>query len=90
MVKKQDDATQLKKNKSGTRFADLVQILKQHGWEHQSAAGSHHVYSKAHCLPIMIVKPHGTQKHCHPKDVNKVISALELEKAEAEAQEDKQ
>jgi len=90
MAKKQDDLTWLKKNKMGVRFSDLERILKQHGWKHQSTTGSHHVYTKAGCLPIMVVKPHGKHKYCHPMDVNKVIAALELEEKEKEEAEGKQ
>jgi predicted RNA binding protein YcfA (HicA-like mRNA interferase family) len=88
MAKKQDDLTWLKKNKMGVRFNDLEHLLKQHGWHHQSTTGSHHVYAKAGCLPIMVVKPHGKQKYCHPMDVNKVIAALDAqEEAKEEAEE---
>ncbi len=79
MVKKQDDLTSLKKNKTGIRFEDLTRILKRNNWEHQSTSGSHHIYSKPGHLPVMVVKPHGKHKHCHPMDVNKVIAALESE-----------
>ncbi len=79
MVKKHDDLAKLRNNKKGTRFNDLERILKQHGWQLQSITGSHHIYSKNDCLPIMIVKPHGNKKYCHPMDVNKVVNALEAE-----------
>jgi predicted RNA binding protein YcfA (HicA-like mRNA interferase family) len=79
MAKKQDDITKLLSNKKSTRFDDLVRIMKQHGWELRSTKGSHHTYTKAGFLPIMIVKPHANKKYCHPMDVNKVINALELE-----------
>lgn len=78
-MKKQDELSQLRKNKMRTRFSDLARILKLHGWQVQSITGSHHVYSKKGRLPILVVKPHGKQKYCHPMDVNKVITALEAE-----------
>jgi len=79
MVKKPDDLTLLKRNKAGVRFEDLVRILKRHGWEHKSTAGSHHIYGRMGNLPIMLDKPHGNKKYCHPMDVNKVITMLENE-----------
>lgn len=79
MVKKPDDLSLLKKNKTGVRFEDLIRILKRHGWEHKSTTGSHYIYGKTGSLPIMIVKPHGKHKYCHPMDVNKVIAMLESE-----------
>ncbi len=80
MVKKQADLTTLKGNKKSVRFNDLEQILKRHGWELQSVSGSHHIYSKAGRLPVMVVKPHGKHKYCHPMDVTKVIAELEAER----------
>lgn len=77
MARKQSDLSQLKNNKMGTRFSDLERILKQNHWELQSITGSHHVYCKTGCMPIMLVKPHGNHKFCHPMDVNKVISVLD-------------
>ena len=79
MIKKQDDLALLKKNKTGVKFQDLVRILKQRDWAHQSTNGSHYIFCKAGFLPIMIVKPHGNHKFCHPMDVNKVIAVLESE-----------
>ena len=84
MAKKESDLNRLRNNKTGVRFTELIQILNHHGWSHQSTSGSHHVYCKTKCLPIMVVKPHGKQKYCHPMDVNKVISALEAEGNEIE------
>lgn len=77
MAKRSDDLTRLKRNKTGIRFNDLDRILRRLGWTCQSSTGSHYVYSKSRCLPIMIVKPHGTKKHCHPMDVSKVIAELQ-------------
>lgn len=79
-MKKQDDITRLKIGKKSIRFNELEQILKRHGWDLQSVAGSHHIYTKAGRLPVMIVKPHGNHKYCHPMDVVKVIAELEAEK----------
>ena len=86
MAKKQDDLTRLKGNKTSVRFNDLERILKRHGWGLQSMSGSHHVYSKAGRLPVMIVKPHGKHRHCHPMDVIKVIAELESAEESREAE----
>ncbi len=88
MAKKKDDLTRLKGNKVSVRFNGLERILKQHGWELQSTSGSHHVYAKADRLPVMIVKPHGKHKYCHPMDVNKVIAELEFEEESKEANDE--
>ncbi len=77
MANKQDALWLLKNNRKTTRFNDLNQILKNHGWQLRNSSGSHYVYTKPGRLPTMIVKPHGKHKYCHPMDVNKVISALE-------------
>jgi predicted RNA binding protein YcfA (HicA-like mRNA interferase family) len=79
MIKKQDDLTVLKNSKLSIRFAELDRILQRHGWQTQSVHGSHHIYCKPSHLPIMVVRPHGKQKYCHPMDVKKVITALQNE-----------
>jgi predicted RNA binding protein YcfA (HicA-like mRNA interferase family) len=90
MAKKQGDLIRLKSNKKSIRFNDLERILNQHSWELQSTTGSHHVYGKAGRLPIMIVRPHGNHKYCHPMDVNKVIAELTVEEKTEEADDDKE
>lgn len=77
MAKKQDALSLLRNNRKTTRFNDLIQIMKNHGWQLRNSSGSHHIYIKPGCLPIMVVKPHSGHKYCHPMDVNKVITALE-------------
>lgn len=67
----------LKGNKKSVKFEVLRKILLKVGYVEQSITGSHHIFSKPAHLPIMIVKPHGGKKHCHPMDVNKVIKMLE-------------
>ena len=77
-----DDIAALKRNKVGVRFSELVSILKAHGWEHRSTSGSHCVFAKKACQPILLVKAHGNNKYCYPMDVNKVIAALEVDESE--------
>ncbi len=79
MAKKQDYLCMLKGNKKNIRFTVIERILKRHAWKLQSTNGSHHIYSKTGRIPILIVKPHGNNKFCHPMDVNKVILELEIE-----------
>jgi predicted RNA binding protein YcfA (HicA-like mRNA interferase family) len=90
MAKKRDDLSRLKDSKKNIRFDYLVGILMQRGWELQKISGSHHLYSTADRLPIMIVKPHGNHKYCHPRDVNKVIAELELHLSEEGAGNDEE
>lgn len=87
MGKKQSDLGWLRQNKKAVRFADLERILKRLGWKLQSTSGSHHVFSRRGSLPIMIVRPHGKHKYCHPMDVLKVIAELQKEE-QANEQED--
>ncbi len=82
MTEKQDPLTRLKKNKTSIRFQELVALLGRFGYSEKSRKGSHLIYGKPGCLPIMIVKPHGGKKFCHPMDVNKVIRLLEAERDE--------
>jgi predicted RNA binding protein YcfA (HicA-like mRNA interferase family) len=77
MVKKESPLVRLKKHKTNVGFSDLVHVLNQNGYVEQSVKGSHHIFGKQGHLPIMIVKPHGGKKSCHPMDVNKVIKMLE-------------
>lgn len=79
-----DDIAALKRNKVGVRFSELVSILKAHGWEHRSTSGSHCVFAKKACQPILLVKAHGNNKFCYPMDVNKVIAALEADETKTD------
>jgi len=77
MVKKQNPLVKLKASKANIKFAELVKILQLLGYIEQNIVGSHFIFGKTGHLPILIVKPHGNKKTCHPKDVNKVIKLLE-------------
>jgi predicted RNA binding protein YcfA (HicA-like mRNA interferase family) len=77
MAKKENPLTRLKKHKTNIGFSELVHILRDKGYVEQSIKGSHHIFGKKGNLPVMIVKPHGGKKSCHPMDVNKVIKMLE-------------
>lgn len=76
MTKKQNCLLKLKKTKTAIRFEELVQLLHENGYTQKSVTGSHYIFGKAGRLPIMLVKPHGGNKHCHPMSVNKVIRML--------------
>ena len=78
MVKKNNQLVRLKKNKTNIAFSELSQILRNEGYVEQSIKGSHYIFGEKGNLPIMIVKPHGGKKSCHPMDVNKVIKILEV------------
>jgi len=80
MVKKQAPLVRLKKNKTSIRFDELVALLRECGYSVQSVTGSHHIFGKPDQLSIMLVKPHGGKKNCHPMDVNEVIRVLETRK----------
>ena len=77
MAKKENQLAKLKKNKTNIAFSELIRILRDEGYTEQSITGSHHIFGKKDTLPVMIVKPHGGKKSCHPMDVNKVIKILE-------------
>ena len=77
MVKKQNPLIKLRTSKSNIRFEELVKTLLSLGYREQNVIGSHHIFGKSGCLQLLIVKPLGNKKTCHPRDVNKVIKVLE-------------
>jgi predicted RNA binding protein YcfA (HicA-like mRNA interferase family) len=77
MPRGQSPLTRLKKNKIRITFEELVALLADFGYLEKNRSGSHYIYGRSGSLPIMIVKPHGGKKYCHPMDVNKVIRLME-------------
>jgi predicted RNA binding protein YcfA (HicA-like mRNA interferase family) len=67
----------LRSNPQGIRYADLVRVLKDLGFEETRCRGSHHIFRRAGGPPILIVKPHGGRNLCAVVDVKKVLDLLE-------------
>lgn len=70
----------LRENPRNIRFAELVRVLRDLGYEEVRARGSHHVFRPRGSGPsILIVKPHGSRNLCAEVDVGKVVALLEQE-----------
>jgi predicted RNA binding protein YcfA (HicA-like mRNA interferase family) len=68
---------QLRSSPKGIRFADLVRVLRDLGFEEARSKGSHHIFRRPGGPGILIVKPHGGRNFCSLADVHKVVELLE-------------
>ena len=68
---------QLRNNPKGIRFADLVRVLRDLGFEEAHSRGSHHIFRRPGEPGLLIVKPHGGRKFCSVADAHKVVELLE-------------
>jgi len=70
----------LAENPRGVRFAELVRVLRDLGYEEVRVKGSHHVFRPDDGRPsLVIVRPHGGRHLCAWVDVSKVLALLENE-----------
>ena len=63
---------------AATRFSQLQALLGYEGFRVINARGSHFTYQHGDGRLLVIVRPHGKRKTCHPRDVRKVLDALGL------------
>jgi predicted RNA binding protein YcfA (HicA-like mRNA interferase family) len=70
------DLAKIKQNPKGVRFKELERVILRSGFKRLNIRGSHHVYKMGNKF-LTVVKPHGSQKHCHWLDVKDVIRMLE-------------
>ena len=64
-------------NPRGIRFSEAETLILREGWVIDNVVGSHYTFWK-NGTRFVLVKPHGRQKHLHPKDVKKVLKHLGL------------
>jgi len=72
----------LKNNPRGIRYAELIRVLRDLGFEETRSRGSHHVFRRRGGPSLLIVKPHGGRRLCAIADVKKVIEFLEQSQEE--------
>ena len=61
-----------------TRFSQLHALLQYEGFTVINTRGSHFTYQHGDGRLLVIVRPHGKRKTCHPRDVLKVLEVLGL------------
>ncbi|MGO8903778.1 MAG: type II toxin-antitoxin system HicA family toxin [Isosphaeraceae bacterium] len=61
-----------------TRFNRLQALLGSEGFTVINTRGSHFTYQHSDGRLLVIVRPHGKRKRCHPRDVRKVLEFLGL------------
>lgn len=59
------------------RYEELLRVLRHYGWRVVNVTGSHQRFEPASGDAfVLVVRPHGTHTHCHPRDVADVLSVL--------------
>lgn len=60
---------------SEVRFAEIVKLLKQHGYFLDRVSGSHHIFEKPRENPIIVPVHHGKVKPIYVRKIQKLIEA---------------
>jgi predicted RNA binding protein YcfA (HicA-like mRNA interferase family) len=60
------------------RFAQLQALLKYEGFQVINTRGSHFTYHHDDGRLLVVVRPHGRHKTCHPRDIRRVLEVLGL------------
>lgn len=63
-------------NPRHVRFAEAQRILEAHNWAVDNTVGSHYPFLKER-KRLVLIRPHGGRNALHPKDVKKVLEAIE-------------
>jgi len=60
------------------RFTQLQALLKYEGFQIINKRGSHFTYHHEDGRLLVVVRPHGRHKTCHPRDIRRVLEVLVL------------
>lgn len=63
-------------NPRNVRFAEAQHVLEAYNWAVDNIVGSHYTFLRGRTR-LVLVRPHGGRKILHPKDVKKVLEAIE-------------
>lgn len=63
-------------NPRNVRFTEAQRVLEAYSWTVDNIVGSHYTFLKGK-RRLVLIKPHGGRKTLHPKDVKKVLQAIE-------------
>ena len=63
---------------AAVRFAQLQALLKYEGFQVINKRGGHFTYHHDDGRLLVVVRPHGRHKTCHPRDVRRVLEVLGL------------
>ena len=58
------------------RFSQLQALLRHEGFRVINKRGSHFTYQHDDGRLVVVVRPHGNHKACHPKDIRKALAIL--------------
>jgi predicted RNA binding protein YcfA (HicA-like mRNA interferase family) len=63
---------------AAVRFGHLQSLLKYEDFQITNKCGIHFTYHHDDGRLLVVVRPHGRHKTCHPKDIRKVLEELDL------------
>jgi predicted RNA binding protein YcfA (HicA-like mRNA interferase family) len=63
---------------AAVRFTQLQALLKYEGFRIINKRGSHFTYHHEDGRLLVVVRPHGRRKTCHPRDIRRVLEVLVL------------
>ena len=77
MARREKLLDKMRRSPHSIRFAEVQTVLGQEGFVLFNQRGSHCTYHRADGRLLTIVRPHGKRKTCHPRDIRKLLEALE-------------
>ncbi len=63
-------------NPRNVRFAEARRVLEAYNWAVDNTVGSHYTFLKEG-KRLVLIRPHGGRNTLHPKDVKRVLEAIE-------------
>ena len=59
------------------RPSEVEALLRFEGFEVVNRRGSHDTYRRPDGRILVVVRPHGGQATCHPRDIRRILEALD-------------
>jgi predicted RNA binding protein YcfA (HicA-like mRNA interferase family) len=80
MTKSEKRLQKLRQNPLAVRFADLIKVLEDYGYNIREAKGSHHfvrIEIEGRIWTSTIVRPHGKKKSVDPRSIKVLLNQFE-------------
>ena len=66
----------MRKTPGKVRPGEVEALLRFEGFEIVNRRGSHDTFQRADGFTLVVVRPHGGRTTCHPRDIRRILEAL--------------
>jgi predicted RNA binding protein YcfA (HicA-like mRNA interferase family) len=77
MSRREKLLVKMRKTPDQIRITEVESLLLFEGFERINRRGSHDTYRRADGRILVVVRPHGGRPACHPRDIRRILEALE-------------